>query len=116
MLCLSLAAAADEIASREKGRIENLIGHIKEMSAEVFIRNGREYDAGTAARFLRRKWQVNTEKVRTAEDFVEKIASRSSTTGAPYRIRMKDGTETECGEYLSKLLVSQESGPPLRNR
>lgn len=98
--------AADEITLREKERIEYLIDHVGAMSDAVFIRNGKEYGAGTAARFLRRKWQANTDKVKTAEDFVEKIASRSSTTGAPYRIRMKNGTEIECGEYLSRLLAS----------
>jgi hypothetical protein len=107
LLCVFVAAAAEEITAREKERIEYLIGHVEEMNAEVFIRNGKEYGAGTAARFLRSKWQANTDKVKTAEDFVEKIASRSSTTGTPYRIRLKDGTEIGCGEYLSRLLAAQ---------
>jgi hypothetical protein len=105
--CFSPALAADGIAPREQERIEYLIDRVGDMNAAVFIRNGREYDAGIAARFLRSKWKANADTVKTAEDFVEKVASRSSTTGTPYRIRMKDGTEIDCGEYLGKLLASQ---------
>jgi hypothetical protein len=74
------------------------------MKDATFIRNDKEYDARTAALFLRRKWQFDKDMVRTAEDFIESIASRSSTTGKPYRIRMKDGKEIECGGYLDAIL------------
>ncbi len=116
LLCFGPALAADQITPLEKERIECLVDHVGEMKTAVFIRNGKEYDAGIAARFLRTKWHVNADKVKTAEDFVEKIASKSSTTGTPYRIRMKDGTEIGCGEYLSKLLASQVLGPAPRSR
>ena len=35
-----------------------------------FIRNGTEYDAGTAAHFLRAKWSYARDRIHTAEDFV----------------------------------------------
>ena len=100
LLCLASATAADEISTQEKEKIEYLINHLESMKDATFIRNDKEYDARTAAFFLRSKWQINKDKVRTAEDFIERIASRSSTTGKPYRIRMKNGKEIECGEYL----------------
>jgi len=81
------------------------------MKDATFIRNDKEYDARTAAFFLRSKWQMNKDKVRTSEDFIEKIASRSSTTGKPYRIRMKNGKEIECGDYLSHLVTLPGRGP-----
>lgn len=74
------------------------------MKDAAFIRNDKAYDAKTAAFFLRRKWQANAEQVRTVGDFIEKIASRSSTTGRPYSIKMKDGREIECGLYLTDVL------------
>lgn len=101
LLCLASATAADEISAQEKQKIEYLINHLETMKDATFIRNDKEYDARTAAFFLRRKWQVNKDKVRTSEDFIERIASRSSTTGKPYRIRMKNGKEIECGDYLN---------------
>jgi hypothetical protein len=111
LLCLASATAADEISVQEKEKIEYLINQLESMKDATFIRNDKEYDARTAALFLRRKWQMNKDKVRTSEDFIERIASRSSTTGKPYRIRMKDGREIECGDYLREMLISQ--GPDL---
>jgi hypothetical protein len=104
LLCFSLAMAADDISTQEKEKIEYLVSHIESMKDATFVRNGKEYDARTAALFLRGKWQTNKDKVRTAEDFIESIASRSSTTGKPYSIRMKNGKEIECGDYLRKTL------------
>jgi hypothetical protein len=111
LLCLASATAADEISAQEKEKIEYLINQLESMKDATFIRNDKEYDARTAALFLRRKWQINKDKVRTSEDFIERIASRSSTTGKSYRIKLKDGREIECGDYLSKMLNSQ--GPDL---
>lgn len=103
-LASATATAADQISAQEKEKIEYLINHIGSMKDATFIRNDKEYDARTAAFFLRSKWQMNKDKVRTSEDFIEKIASRSSTTGKPYRIRMKNGKEIECRDYLDILL------------
>jgi hypothetical protein len=111
LLCLASATAADEISTQEKEKIEYLINHLESMQDATFIRNGKEHDARTAGLFLRRKWQVNKDKVRTAEDFIESIASRSSTTGKAYIIRMKNGREIECGDYLSKTLDSPGPRP-----
>ena len=57
----------------------------------AFIRNDRSYDAATAAEFLRRKWRRHAAEVRSAEDFIDRVATGSSTTGRPYRIRLGDG-------------------------
>jgi hypothetical protein len=111
LLCLASATAADEISVQEKEKIEYLINQLESMKDATFIRNDKEYDARTAALFLRRKWQMNKDKVRTSEDFIERIASRSSTTGKSYRIKLKDGREIECGDYLREMLISQ--GPDL---
>ncbi len=84
----------------EREKIEALIRHIENLKDAVFIRNGREYDARTAASFLRAKWRANDAEVKSARDFIEKVASASSTTGKPYLIRFKDGREVKSGEYL----------------
>lgn len=84
----------------EKEKIEALIKHVEGLKDAKFVRNDREYDAQTAAKFLLGKWKANDDQVKTAKDFVEKIASSSSTTGKHYLIRFKDGKETKSGEYL----------------
>jgi hypothetical protein len=95
-----LVAQAAEKPKTEKQKIEALIKHVEELTDAKFVRNDSEYDAKTAARFLRGKWEANEDEIKTAKDFVEKAGSVSSTTGKPYLIRFKEGKEVKSGEYL----------------
>jgi hypothetical protein len=95
----------------EKEKIEALIKHVGALGDAVFIRNGSDYDAATAARFLRGKWEKDPD-VRTAKDFIARVASVSSTSGKAYLIRFKDGREVKSGEYLTKELEKIEKGEP----
>lgn len=88
----------------EKAKIEALITHVENLKDATFVRNGSGHDAKSAAKFLRGKWQANDKEIRTAADFIAKAASVSSTTGKPYVIRFKDGTQTKCGDYLTARL------------
>lgn len=103
----SRGGCADEPRT-ETQKIEALISHIEELKDAKFVRNGVEYDSKTAAEFLRSKWKTHKKEIKTAEDFIEKAASRSSTSGKPYLIRRKDGGETPSGEYLKKRLEAME--------
>jgi hypothetical protein len=89
-----------EMPAAEKQNVEALIKHVEETKGAKFVRNGQEYDAKTAAKFLRSKWEANAAEIKTAKDFIAKAASVSSTTGKPYLIRFKDGKEIKSGEYL----------------
>ena len=104
-LCLRGA----EKALSEKEKIEVLIKHIEELKDAKFIRNDSDYDAKTAARFLRGKWRANEKQIKTATDFIEKAASVSSTSGKPYVIRLKGEKEVKCGEYLKEELKKMEA-------
>jgi hypothetical protein len=94
-----LLLAADKPLS-EKEKIEALIKHVETLSNAKFVRNDTEYDAKTAAKFMRGKWRAKSDGIATARDFIEKAASVSSTSGKPYLIRFKDGKEVKSGEYL----------------
>jgi hypothetical protein len=104
-------ARADDRPVGEKAKIEALIKHIESLKDAVFVRNGREYDAKTAARFLRGKWDSVEDEVKTAKDFLDKAASVSSTTGQAYLIRFKDGREMKSGDYLLQELKKLEAAP-----
>ena len=39
-----------------------------------------------------------------ADDFINKLASRSSMTGKPYMVRLSDGETLEAGDYFRSLL------------
>jgi hypothetical protein len=98
-VCLAALRAADLSPAEEK-QIGALIAAIEGMADATFIRNGRPYGAAVAAGFLRRKWRHRETEVGSADDFIEKVASFSSTTGQPYLIRFSDGRETPCAIFL----------------
>jgi hypothetical protein len=91
----------------ETEKIEALIKHVEGLTEAKFVRNGREYDAKTAAKFLKAKWDSKKDEIKTAQDFIEKAASASSTSGKPYLIR-KDGKDIKSSEYLMAQLKKLE--------
>ena len=93
----------------EQAKIESLITTIESMDDAKFVRNGSEYTSKNAAKFLRGKWDANKDEVKTARDFIEKIATKSSTTGKPYLIRPQGAAETPCADYLNTTLKKIES-------
>jgi len=93
----------------EKKKIAALIDRVGDLKDAKFIRNGREYDVATAVRFLRGKWKANDTAVKTARDFVDKVASASGTSGRPYHIRFKDGREMTSRNFLLAELKKLEA-------
>jgi hypothetical protein len=92
-------------AMTEPQTVEYLIDSIAKLEGATFIRNDAEHSAATAAALMRYRWNRDKDKLKTAEEFVKELASKSSTTGKPYVIRFKDGTEVKSGEYLLKKLA-----------
>lgn len=102
------ALPAENHSLTETEKIQALLKHVASLQDARFVRNGKEYDAGTAARFLRGKWEAHRDEVKTARDFIEKVASASSTSGKPYLIRFKDGREVRSRQYLGERLKELE--------
>lgn len=110
LICMCVALADPPAApTAETEKIEQLIKHIAELKDAVFVRNGKEYDAKAAAEHLRKKWDYAKKEVKTARDFIEKIATKSYFGDQPYLIRFKDGREVKAGDYLSERLKEIES-------
>jgi hypothetical protein len=104
ILCVTPLLQARELPAAEKEKIEALIKHIEGLKDAKFVRNDVEYEAKTAVRFIRAKWDSEAKSIKTAKDFIAKAASESSTTGKPYLIRFKGSKEVKAGEYLEKEL------------
>ena len=102
-------AAPTAVAPDELTRIERLIDVVGRSTDHRFVRNGTDYDAATAARFLRLKWQAFAQRVHTAEDFIREIATRSGTSGSAYRVRAADGTEEDSATFLTRFLTQARS-------
>ena len=104
LLLLTLATPtlllAQALDPAEIQKIETLIKQVRALKNARFIRNGSSYSADDAATFLRLKWQANESNVKTARDFIDKVASFSGTLGKPYLIRFNDGREIKSREFL----------------
>ena len=105
-------ARSEALPASEKQKIETLIKQVANLKDAKFVRNGSTYNADSAATFLRRKWQANQSQVKTALDFIDKVAAFSGTSGKPYLIRFEDGKEIRSRDFLltelKKLTHSQE--------
>jgi len=99
--------AADRLAT-ESDKIEALISHVEAMKQARFVRNGKEYDAKIAGRFLRYLWNANEEEIETAEDFI-RVAGTASGAGIPYLVRFQDGRESKSRDFLTDQLKKLES-------
>jgi len=89
----------------ERQLLQTLIGNLEQRSDATFIRNGRSYDAVAAAQFLRGKWRNREAEICSAEDFIAKVASVSSTTGKPYLVRFHGGREVLAAEFFQAELA-----------
>ena len=82
--------------SKVKNRIkvsEQEIDHLLETVAGsgcIFIRNGKEHNAEAARDHLALKRRKGKRYYSNTEEFIEKLASSSSWSGKPYRIRCGD--------------------------
>jgi hypothetical protein len=103
-----LGLKAEGLPAAEKTKIESLLSHVAGLADAKFIRNGKEYDAKSAATFLRRKWEANEKSIHSAESFITVAATKSSTSGQPYVIRIKGQPDTPCGEYLQAQLKTMQ--------
>jgi len=93
-------ASAQSSPVPEKQKIEALIKRVGELKDAKFLRNGSTYGSTTAVLFLRAKWEANNAEIRTAWEFIDKIASVSGTSGRPYLIRFQDGREINSRDFL----------------
>ncbi len=104
LLLLMVAVPVLARDAKEDARIDALLGKIEALEGAKFIRNGTAHEAGEAADHLRMKLKRAGERVKTAEDFIDGLATKSSFSGKAYRIRFKDGSEKETGPWLHQQL------------
>jgi hypothetical protein len=93
----------------ENEKIECLIISIEQLTDAQLYRNGSWYDATTAADHLRMKLSKAGSRVKTAQDFIDKVASCSSMTGEAYKIKYSNGIEVTTKEYFTEKLKELNS-------
>ncbi len=101
-------ATAEALTEAEK--IERLIAAVQLLTDASFIRNGEAYSAGEAAEHLRRKHEATKQSVRTASEFIDSVASKSSISGEDYEIRFPEGRTITAAEFFREELAKLEAG------
>ncbi len=96
---LLIGAIALALDPQTKAEIDELITYVQ-MSGVRFIRNGSEYSGVQGAQHLRDKLASAGDRVKTTDDFITGIASRSYLTGKPYLVKFPDGHTEPTGEWL----------------
>lgn len=84
----------------EKDKIELLIKSVQNIEGSVFYRNGSWYNGKAAAEHLRYKLRNTGVTIKTAHDFIDKIATSSSFSGKEYKIRMPNGVIISASSYF----------------
>lgn len=103
-------ATPDARAQRE---IDGLLAFV-ETSGCRFVRGGVEHDGREARAHLERKLTVARPLIGSADDFVRHVASASSVTGEPYRVRC-GATEKAARAWLADELARQRRATAERN-
>lgn len=100
--------SATAFADTKNDEISYLINSVGKNGC-VFIRNGERFSGKEAREHLRSKRKRNAHLIHSAEDFIEKIASRSSTSGQPYMISCRGKEQQTANEWFTRLLALHRS-------
>jgi hypothetical protein len=92
----------------ERAKIEYLITRLKQ-SPYTFIRNGDSHSGSIAAAHMTWKYRRKVDLIKTARDFIEKIATRSKKTGEPYYVKLSSEEVYEASDLLANELSYLEN-------
>jgi len=112
LLTVTFAAAGDaaSLSPTARAEIDGLLSRL-EASSCTFNRNGTWYPATEAKSHLLRKLKYLEDRgaVETTEQFIERAASSSSTTGQPYLVQCGSGAPVQSGTWLRSQLQGVRS-------
>ncbi len=103
LLVLAALLPAAAFAGDTEVEIEYLITTVGESDC-TFIRNGSRHNAEDAASHMRMKYRRGKRYATTAELFIERLASKSSFSGKPYKIECPGGDTVPSGDWLTTRL------------
>lgn len=83
----------------EVHRIKELLGVVEKAEA-TFIRNGQELSGEQFAALLRTKHEHLGPENASLSEFIEQVATRSSTTGRSYQVKLPSGDIVEADAWL----------------
>jgi hypothetical protein len=110
---LMFATASALPAPAAQAEINYLLSAVASSNCE-FNRNGNWYDPKSAADHLATKYKflAARDQVQSAEEFIEKAASRSSLSGRDYAVRCGGGAAVASSRWLLILLARYRESHP----
>lgn len=101
-LCVAAVVPASATPSPSEDKlIQGLIHRVETHRDMVFVRNGEEHSAAEAAKHMREKYDYFRQEIVTAEDFIQRCATRSEMTRVAYKIRLKtSGAVRNASDFL----------------
>ena len=95
---------AEAMAGDMDSEIDHLLTSVEKSNC-VFIRNGKSHDSLAAVRHLQMKRERGRRYFDSTEEFIARIASKSSLTGKPYLIECPDQPPVEAKTWFSLRLA-----------
>ena len=99
-----LVLPLDGVCGDATHEIEHLLKFV-ESSGCIFIRNETEHKPEEARKHLARKYAYAKKRIKSGEDFVELLASKSSMTGKPYRVNCQGELRLSRDWFYEELAV-----------
>ena len=111
-VCLALASPVKaDAGAAAQAEIDHLLNFIA-ASPCMFIRNGEPHPAPEARDHLAGKYRYAKSQIATAEEFVRLVATESSTSGQPYRVRCGTAELPAAVWLTEELRRSRKVSPP----
>ena len=76
----------------------------------TFIRNGKEHSATEAESHLRMKYERGRKYADNADQFIDRLASKSSWSGKPYYIQCPGEDQQQTSAWLTQRLAQYSAG------
>jgi len=92
----------------EQQKIDFLISKVENLQNAKFVRNSTSHDSQAAAAHLKMKREKAGSSIKTVDDFIEKVASKSSVSGEPYMIKYSDGKKIPAKQFYLNCLKELE--------
>lgn len=102
--CLLLCVSRLSVAASADQEVSHLISFIKQSKA-TFIRNSNEHNSEEAAEHLAMKYRKAKRYAKTADDFIDNLASKSSWSGKAYTVILPDSSTLTASKWLTDELA-----------
>ncbi|MBZ9582203.1 YfeK family protein [Klebsiella quasivariicola] len=106
-LLLSFPVIA-KLNAYQEARINAMLDALAQKTDLIFVRNGDAHTCDEAVAHLRLKLSNTRNRIDTAEQFIDKVASSSSVTGKPYIVRIPGKNDQQARPYLHTLIAQTD--------